>query len=217
MSDVTRRAAARAGLVRRVTPQTLRHRGRARPLFLRSQERGPLGGPWGPGLCFLDAQDAIIDFLKSFAVRQLSEPPVSVVRTGAAYAGCGKRGCQPSPAAAEHRFAVATTGKRRRILTQARNAATARSWCARSVAFSPKSSSQCLIRLEMCPSLRNRSDAAIERSVTRPSCHPSHATRFRRGWPRVERMDSAVSPAAFATALTIVCILGLPAARCVQG
>ena len=61
---------------------------------------------------------------------------------------------------------------------------------------------------EPCPSLRRTSEAAIERSVTSPSCHPSHAIKCRREPLRIVRKSSALLSATCATAFTIWNILG---------
>ena len=63
------------------------------------------------------------------------------------------------------------------------------------------------------PFLRNRSEAAIVRSVTSPSCQPIHATSRRNAPPRMSRIAAVVWPATLAMAEITACILGRPIAR----
>jgi hypothetical protein len=102
-------------------------------------------------------------------------------------------------------------------LLQARKVTSARSRCSSRVASCANSRSQRRIMPEMCPSLRNRSDAAIERSVVSPSCQPIHAMSRRSEPPRMAITSAARLETTPATVATIVAIFGRPTARCFSG
>ena len=102
-------------------------------------------------------------------------------------------------------------------MRQGRNIANAKSRYPRRTGLFSNSLSHRRISPEMCPSLLSTSDAAIERSVIRPSFQPIQATSRRSGPPRVRRMTSRVVSAAFATASMMTGIFGRPTARCFFG